>query len=368
MSAQTLAEKLISKNHMGINIASVTIGVGILTFPRALAKATGAVDGWISVVLSGVVAYLIAFTLAKLASRFPRQTFFEYSSLIASKPIGYILTILVCIYSMLFVSFEIRAIGNIAKQYLFYNTPVEMITLSFLLVVQYSVAGSRISMLRLNLLFLPVVLFVMLVVLVFTQPLVDMENIRPYFSSSWKSLLQGSKDVGLSYSGFEMILFYTMLMKRPEEASKSVLLGLLIPVILYMIIYIFVIAVFSAEVAKNLIYPTIELAKEVEVPGGFFERVESIFFTIWIMTIFNTSAMWLDITVLNLISMFRRVSKMVWILVLSPIIYFISMLPQNLVDFFSFGDKLTYFGMIIVYLFPICLLVLAMLRGVKGHG
>lgn len=368
MSAQTLAEKLISKNHMGINIASVTIGVGILTFPRALAKATGAVDGWISVVLSGLIAYLIAWTLAKLASRFPRQTFFEYSSLIASKPVGYILTTLVCMYTMLFVSFEIRAIGNIAKQYLFYNTPVEMITLSFLLVVQYSVAGSRISMLRLNLLFLPVVLFVMLVVLVFTQPLVDMENIRPYFSSSWRSLLQGSKDVGLSYSGFEIILFYTMLMKRPQEATKSVLLGLLIPVILYMIIYIFVIAVFSAEVVKNLTYPTIELAKEVEVPGGFFERVESIFFTIWIMTIFNTSTMWLDITVLNLISMFKRVSKIVWILILSPIIYFIAMLPQNLVDFFSYGDNLTYFGLIVVYLCPICLLVLAMLRGVKGHG
>ncbi|MGG0939135.1 endospore germination permease [Brevibacillus centrosporus] len=368
MSAQTLAEKLISKNHMGINIASVTIGVGILTFPRTLAKATGAFDGWISIVISGAVAFLIGWLLAKLAARFPRQSFFEYTSLIASKPVGYVLTILICIYTMLFVSFEVRAIGTIAKQYLFYNTPVEMITLSFLLVVQYAVAGSRVALLRLNLLFLPVVLYVIVVVLVFAQPLVEIENVRPYFSSSWKALLQGSKDVGLSYSGFEIILFYTMLMKRPEEAGKSVFLGLLIPVVLYMTIYVFVIAVFSAEVAKNLTFPTIELAKEVEVPGGFFERVESIFFTIWIMTIFNTSAMWLDITVLNLTSMFKKVGKMVWILILSPIIYFIAMLPQNLIDFFSFGDKLTYFGLIIVYLIPICLLIIAFFRGVKGNG
>lgn len=75
MSAQTLAEKLISKNHMGINIASVTIGVGILTFPRTLAKATGAFDGWISVVISGAVAFVIGWLLAKLAARFPRQSF-----------------------------------------------------------------------------------------------------------------------------------------------------------------------------------------------------------------------------------------------------------------------------------------------------
>lgn len=368
MSAQTLTEKLISKNHMGLNIASVTIGVGILTFPRTLAEATSAFDGWISVVLSGMIAYLIAWLLAKLASRFPRQTFFDYTSLIASKPVGYVLTLLVCVYTMLFVSFEIRAIGNIAKQYLFYNTPVEMITLSFLLVVQYAVAGSRVALLRLNVLFLPVVLFVLLVVLLFAQPLIDMENVRPYFSSSWSSLLKGTKDVGLSYSGFEIILFYTILMRRPEEATKSVFLGLLIPTILYWIIYVFVIAVFSAEVAKNLTYPTIELAKEVEVPGGFFERVESIFFTIWIMTIFNTCAMWLDITVLNLTSMFRKVKKMVWIFVLSPMIYFLAMLPQTLIDFFTFGDKLTYFGIVVVYAIPILLLLIAIVRGVRSDG
>ncbi|GED69252.1 germination protein GerLB [Brevibacillus reuszeri] len=367
MSAQTFAEKLISKNHMGINIASVTIGVGILTFPRTLAKATGAFDGWISVILSGLIAWLIGWMLAKLAARFPRQTFFEYTSIIASKPVGYVLTILVCVYTMLFVSFEIRAIGNISKQYLFYETPVEMITLSFLLIVQYAVAGSRIAMLRLNLLFLPVVFVVIAVVLLFTTQLVEIENVRPFFSSDWRSLLKGTEGVGLSYSGFEVILFYTMLMRNPQEGPRAIAIGLAIPVLLYLTIYMFVIGVFSAEVAKNLTYPTIELAKEVEIPGGFFERVESIFFTIWIMTIFNTCAMWLDITIINLTSMFQRVTKILWIFILSPLIYFIAMLPQNLVDFFTFAEKLTYYGFLIVYLVPIGLLLLAKLRGVKGH-
>ncbi len=367
MSTQTLAEKMISKNHMGISIASVSIGVGILTFPRSLAKATGAFDGWISVILSGFCACVIGWLLAKLAARFPRQSFFEFTSIIATKPLAYILTFLVCIYTMLFVSFEIRAIGNIAKQYLFYNTPVEMITLSFLLIVQYAVVGTRVSMLRLNLLFLPVVLVVMFIVLLFTTQLFEVENIRPFFSSDWRTLLEGTREVGLSYSGFEIILFYTMLMKNPKEGAKAITLGLSIPILLYMTIYMFVIGVFSADVATNLTYPTIELAKEVEIPGGFFERVESIFFTIWIMTIFNTCAMWLDITLLNLQSMFHKVRKTVWVLILSPMIYFVAMLPQNLVDFFKFADSITYFGMIVVYLCPILLLLIAVIRGVKGH-
>src|SRR5690625_8030978 len=59
-----------------------------------------------------------------------------------------------------------------------------------------------------------------------------------------------------------------------------------IPVGLYLFIYVMCIAVFGNHVTENLIYPTIELAKAVDIPGEFFERFESIFFVVWIMAFF----------------------------------------------------------------------------------
>lgn len=367
MNFFSYADERIGKKEMVLNIASVIIGVGILTFPRALAKETESFDGWMSIVITGGAASLLGWCLARLAARFPQMTFFQYASVIATKPVAYLLTLLIFVYCSLFVAFEIRAVGNIAKQYLFTTTPTEVITLAFLLVVQYAVLGTRIALLRLNFVFLPIVLFVILIVKLYTFRFFELENVRPFFATDWLTILKGSREVGLSFSGFEIILFYTVLMRRPEEAPKAVLIGLSIPIALYLLIYMFTIGVFSAEVTKNLTYPTIELAKEVEVPGGFIERVESVFFTIWIMTIFNTCAMWLDIAILNLASIFRRLQKITLIIIVSPFIYLISMLPQNLAQFLAFGDRLTYFGMVVAYLLPILLLLIAKLRGVKGN-
>jgi spore germination protein len=365
MNNVSYADQKIGSREMVIIIANAVIGVGILTFPRSIADETDAFDGWISVLIAGAAACLIGWLLGRLASRFPNHTFFEYVALIAGRPFAYLLTLLFGVYSTLLASFEIRAVGNIAKQYLFTTTPVEMITLAFLLIVQYAAAGSRIALLRLNLLFLPIVLLVIFMVQVYTLRFLEWENVRPFFSTDWMSLLSGVKRLGLSMTGGELVLFYTILMKRPQDAPKSVTLGMAIPILLYMTIYMIVIGVFSSEVVRNLTFPTIELAKGVEVPGGFIERVESVFFTIWIMTIFNTCSISFDLAITTLQSVFTRISRFTWILILSPIIYLIAMMPQNQTEFFTFGDRLGYFGVVIAYVIPLVLLAIAKLRGVK---
>ncbi|MCC0565552.1 GerAB/ArcD/ProY family transporter [Brevibacillus borstelensis] len=366
MNTLPYADQKIGQKEMVFIVANVVIGVGILTFPRTLAAKTGSIDGWISILISGLVASVIGWLLGKLASRFPANSFFEYASLIVSRPVAQVITFLVGIYFLLFVSFEARARGNIAKQYLFTTTPVEVITLAFLLIVQYAVAGTRIALLRLNMLFFPIVLLISAVVQLYSIQMLELDNVRPLFTTGLGALLQGSKEVNLSFSGYEVVLFYTLLMTRAEDAPKAVVKGLLIPIFLYLTIYIFVIGVFSAEVVKNLTYPTIELAKDVEVPGGFIERVESLFFTIWIMTIFNSCTVFFDLAIFNLGSIFPNVRKFTWLLIISPLVYMISLWPQNLVQFFSLGDQLVYFGIFITYLVPILLLLIAKWRGVRG--
>jgi len=361
-------DREIGRREMVIITANVVIGVGILTFPRGLAKATGSVDGWISVLLTGVVFALLGWGLGTLASRFPKQTFPEYAAAIVTRPVAVLLVLFMGVYYTLFVAFEVRAVGNIAKQYLFTTTPVEVITLCFLLIVQYAVFGLRTALLRLNMIFLPIVLLVITIVQLYTLPFFEIDNVKPFFVTDVPSILEGVQVVVLSFTGLEIILFYGYLLRQPSQAPKDVLLGLSVPIALYISIYVIVIGVFTADVAMNLTYPTIELAKEVEVPGGFMERVESIFFTIWIMTIFNTCSIFFDLAVFMFQSIFSRLSKVAWLLILSPVIYIVALYPENLVGFFHLGDQLTYAGLVLVYFIPLLLLLIAKLRGVKGDG
>ena len=362
------ADEEIGQKEMVMTVASMMIGVGVLTLPRLIAKETKSSDGWISILLAGAITLIFAWIVAKLVSRFKRKSFFEYTSLIATKPVAYILTSLQCVYFFLFCAYEVRAIASISKQYLFDRTPIEFVALTFLLVIVYAVSGSRVGLIRLNVLFLPLVLSIATLMLSLSVGLFEINNLKPFFITPPTGILGGAEQGVYSMLGFEIPLFYSSLMKRPKEVTKAVLYGVSISILFYLVIFIFGMGIFSHDGTLNIMYPAIEIAKEIEIPGEFFERFESVFFVIWMMTIFNTTSMAMDVSVICLTSVFRKISKRACILMLSPLVYFLAMLPKDQVEFATLGTILSSIGVVFAGALPIVLLILAKIRGVEQHG
>jgi spore germination protein len=358
----------IGEKDVLILLSSHVIAIAVLTLPRTLAKTTNFIDGWISLLIAGVAIILLTGITVKLASRFPNQTFFTYASAICSKPVAAVLTVLFVIHFIVTAAYETRYITIIAKQYLLDRTPAEIIALVFLLIVVYAVAGSRVGIIRLNLLFFPIILFVALLVILLNIPNFDAKHLTPFFTTSWKGYWQGAKESFISLSGFEIFFFYTALVNRPKKVTKYAMMGASIPIGLYLIVYIVSVGVFTADTTATLVYPTVELAKEAEVPGGFFGRLESLFFTIWIMAIFNTASIAFDVALLAIGSLFKRIKKITFIFIFTPIIYLIAMLPQNFNEVQVFQKFIIFSGTILIILLPIVLLLLAKVRGIKGNG
>src|SRR5690606_17407695 len=107
-------------------------------------------------------------------------------------------------------------------------------------------------------------------------------------------------------------------------------------VIFYILIYIVCVAVFG-PVTEVIRIPLIELSKSIEIPGGFFERLESVFFIIWVMVIFIATMITFDVAVLASSLLFPKVNKSKIILVLTPLIFIISTLPGDYIEVESFG-------------------------------
>lgn len=349
-------------------VPSIIIGVGILSLPRQLSLVTKGSDGWVSIILGGIIVGICCWIVSKLASRFPGQTFYDYSAKIITKPVALILTVIFAIHFSLFTAYEMRSIAFITKQYLLHRTPTEVIALAFLLVVIYSVAGERVSLFRLNIMFLPIIFFITLIVGLFNIQLIEMDNFFPVFQTSISGYASGVKETIFSFEGFEILLFYVALMNRPKKAMKASLFGMSVVVILYLFIHIITIGSFSYLATAQLLYPTVELAKEVQVPGGFFERFESIFFTIWIMALFNTAAMGYDVALLAINSIFKRVKKHVIIFIMAPIIYIVGLLPQDFNGMNKMAQYISYLGVVMGFVLPAILLVLAKLRRLKGNA
>lgn len=364
MKSFEYADEKVSDREIMIAIPSIVIGVGILSFPRGLASVTTSSDGWIAMIVGGLIATFFTWMFGKLAAGFPHQSFFSYSSLIVSKPVAIIVSFFFAIIWLIVTAYEVRRIADVSQHYLFDSTPVEIIALTFLLVVIYAVCGSRVGLLRLNMMFFPLILFISLIAFVFNLGHFNPSNLRPMFETSLYGYVKGIHTGIISYVGFTVVLFYTGLVDKPKNTAKKAALGMLIPMFLYTILFIMCIGVFGHSVTSNYIFPTIELAKGF----GLFERFESIFFVIWIMAIFNTTSMALDIAVMSINSIFKKVRKVTILFIMSPIVYLIAMLPQNLLEVSALGSLVSNVAFVYGIIVTILLLIVAKLRGVRRVG
>ena len=367
MKFHTYSDEMITYKQIRIAVPSMIIGVGVLSLPRGIASATLGADGWIPLVITGAMQMIIIYLMAKLASNFPKQTFLSYASKLVSKPVATILTLLFALFFIGVAAYDIRMLGHTSEQYLFTNTPVEVVTLTFLLVVIYAVAGSRAAIFRLNMVFLPIILIVLLVVLLLSFKFINFSNVLPVFETDLKGYWNGIRTSALSYIGVSIILFYTAFVDKPKKVPKAAAIGMCIPIIVYILVYVICILVFGQLATSHLLFPTVDLAKRVDLSGGILERMEAIFFTVWTLGVFTTAVMSFDMVILALQSIFRKMKKIHLVFILSPIMYYISMVPKNTNQIVVYGDYLATYLYIYGYIVTIGLIIIAKVRKGKSN-
>lgn len=366
MTGYRVLNHSISTAELSITITSWLLAVGILTLPRSVAQATVSSDGWISILLAGCLASLFSLLALKLALLFPSKTFYEITTQIISKPAAAVITLMMGLHVLSIAAFITRSLTDTSRHYLLERTPVEWSSFVFVLLLIYAVAGSRIGIIRLNVLFLPIVLIILSFVLFINGPDFQKSHILPMFESSWKQLGSGTLVSAYSVIASDVILFYSCLLRTSKKTNRSVLIGMSIPISLYTLIFIMSVGVMSKEATEQIIYPTIELAKRVEFPGLMFERFELLFFTTWIMTIFNSAVMAIDMSVWSFQMVFPRFNKAITAASLAALMYIAATIPEHIVERETVGQWIGYDSIAFAVVLPTILLIIAKVRKIGG--
>ena len=157
----------ITNIQMGFLLFSVMVGVGILSLPQQVANQAG-VDGWIVIILSGILAAVSALLMAKIGERFPEKSLIEYGPVLIGKPMGIMLCLLFLIYFIVFASTVTRISADVTKLYLLDDTPVEVVILSTFLTSTLIVLHGINAIARFNQFIQPIILFLLILVLLLT--------------------------------------------------------------------------------------------------------------------------------------------------------------------------------------------------------
>lgn len=334
-------------------------GMGLLSLPNAIASTTLFSDGWVILLVSGLVVIILGWISTKLITYFPQTSFYEYTSTLVSKSVAIFFSVMaICIYICV-ATYEIRSISLVVNMFLMENTDFRIIAFCFLLVIAYGLCGSRMALVQLCILGLYVVIGVLGLSVVLNINNIDFHHLFPILETSPMGYINGLKNSGFAFLGFEVVLYYNSLVSNPKKAPVYVVSALILVVMLYTITYLVCICVFSQPVVSELIYPVVELGKEVEI-GEFLVRFDTFFFMTWIITIFSTTIIYLDMVVILFTSITKKITKTTFIFILLPIVYMLSIFPNGQEEISRFGNMVTMINFFYILIIPPILLIITL--------
>lgn len=363
MIKPTIGGGFISDRDLMIAIIVNMFGIFTLTLAREVAKDTFSIDGWIAILIGGAIACFIGWVLAKIAVAFPNESFYSYASYLLTKPVAVVMTFIFSLQYLIITAFQIREIASLAHQYLFDRTPLEVITLSFLLVIIYAVSGSHAAVFRLNVIFLPIIIFGLLILILLPIGVIRKEDFLPVFQTGFKGYVKATHASLLSFMGIGIVLFYIALVKKPKHTSKVTVYAIAFVTVVNVVLYVVCVGVLGNMTTANLFFPTFDLSKTVEIPGGFFERFDSILFAIWVFAIFTSALIAYDILVMTIRMIFTKLKKETVVFTLSPIIFLLGMLPNNYMELLMVSRFMNQFILIYLIIVTVLLVIAYKIKG-----
>lgn len=352
-------------------LISSMIGVGILTLPRTASTELQEV-GWLGPLVGGLIVVIPLMAIIYLSRQYPGLTFVEYGPLVFGGHrhpwLGKILNIpwllLYLLFQFLNTAMVARGFGEVIVTSVLLDTPLEVILLTLLLIVLYLCMHEFEVLVRVNELLFPIMFVPILIIPYVTINSANWYNLLPLHIDSWQGVASTAIGTFTMYTGFELMMIYFGLAMPGARISLAAWSGFAFTIVSYVLTAAAGIVVFGYEELQHLIWPTLDMVKTAQQTGWFLERIESAFLTIWMASVFTTfgnmyysmifaTRLWLKKGI--------RFQRIIALIFFFPLFY-VALWPQNIVEFFAYAQKLTYFSYLPTVLFPILLAVLQLIR------
>ncbi|MCG0276410.1 MAG: spore germination protein [Thermosediminibacteraceae bacterium] len=329
------------------------LGVGLTTLPRELTKAAGP-DCWIVVILGGIFALISALIIATVITRFNGKTFIEYTSSILGRPVGFLVGVLYAFYFVLSCAVVLRIFSSVIKNFVLESTPREFIIITLLVLSFYLIRHGLEPMARFMVINTPIWLITAVAAFLFTFNKADFSELLPFFRTPPDKLLFGSLSAALSMAGFEVLMVAGQGLNTTKHVYKIALVSIATVTASYLYLVVFVVSVLGVEETKMLLWPTVDVLRSITVPGGILERIEAPLITVWVIMVFTTLSPYYFSAAITIANIFNAKEFKIFVPLLFPWIYFLSMTPQNVLELESWlkfvGNLSIGFGFVIPFI------------------
>lgn len=324
-------------------------------------------DAWISTLLCGLFVAATVWLMVKLASRFPRENYFQYNKKIWGKPIAYILAFSYLIYWAIYLVILFNDFAYTNKFFFLHKTPSLithlLVALGVILLVPYGLT----AIVRFFQLLFPFMIIPIIILVAIAIRNIDLTNFHPILSGGVIPVIKGSFFYAGGLQGLEVILFISPFLKDVKKSAKPALLGVAMIILMGFMLVVLGIGLMGVSNLKYSVFPGIDTLSAVEFPGFAVERYELFLTFPWITGVFTTICIFVYLLSYGIIDLFGFNNKKTVVIITTVVLIALTYIIPN----YDIQEKLrmfyNYLTLLFVFAIPVFTLLISIIRSKRDN-
>lgn len=346
-------------------LVSTIIGVGVLPLPLFAVRSADS-GAPFATLLGAMIAFAGLVLITLLGMRYPNKSIIQYSEEIIGKWLAWIGSAFIIAFFAVLTALTAREFGEVVVTSVLKQTPLEVTVIVMLLLAAISTRNDITTFAYIHNFYFPVLLGPSLLIVVLSLKNAEMINLQPIWGNEPHGMMGGILTIAALFQGSFILTMVIPAMRRPEKAMKASAWGMLIAGGLYVTIVAATVSVFGSEESRQLLWPTLELAKATSLPANILERLDAAFLAVWVTAVFTTLFSSYFLTIHSMSKLFRLRDHRMFSFFLLPIVFVMAMLPQNIIHMYEIIQNVGRIGLLITIVYPALLLTISLIRKKRG--
>ncbi len=269
----------ISALQMALMMHPTILATALLLVPAITGKYAKQ-DMWISPIWASFVGFLVVYIAHQFNRKFPKETVIQFSEklvgFIPGKIIGFV-----------FLFFYIHTMGIILREYgefvignFLKKTPLIVVIGSLVIVCALAVHGGLEVIARSAQIFVPVVIFLLLIVTVLLIGELEPQNMFPVMEKGMVPSLMGALVPASWFTEYFLISFLFPFIADREKGFKWGMISVFMVLFMMVMTNLFTLFLFG-DITTTFTYPVMSAARYINI-ADFLQHLESFIMAIWV--------------------------------------------------------------------------------------
>jgi spore germination protein (amino acid permease) len=355
--------QITSSQLMGF-VLSIQIGTGILTLPADLAIACGH-DGWISVLVVGIIITADISIIIKLMKRYDNQSIYGINKLLYGKYLGGLLNLLIVLYLWYSACLYFRSYINILHVELLRSTPSLILCIFIVIPTYYLIWYGLKYVARFTFMIYISLTFFCIMFLLFFKDL-RFNFLMPIGESGIEGIKASFSPCLYAFMGYEVVSVIYPEITNKQKAMKYALGSNIITTIFFIILVLVTTSFFGEEMLKKTMYPIVNLSRSYKAPV--IDRIDLLFIIFWIPAQAMATRGYFSIAYYSIHKLLRLKKKAIYLILFTSITILLSNVPKSNSQLHIYNNGMMISGTLFSIFLVICYLFsFIRKKGVKPH-